>query len=64
MNLKTECSDLNKIYQELLIAQEEFAGMKPGENLSVHSYEVISRLITLSLMEINFKRLQNPGDSR
>ena len=63
MNLKTECSDLNKIYQELLIAQKEFAGMKPGENLSTESYEVISRLITLSLMEINFKRLQNSGDS-
>ena len=63
MNLTTENSDLNKIYLELLKAQEEFAGMKPGENLSTQSYEVISRLIALSLMEINLKRLQNPGDS-
>ena len=64
MNLKTESSDLDQIYLELLKAQKEFAGMKLGENLSTQSYEVISRLITLSLMEINFKRLQNPGDSR
>ena len=64
MNLKTENSDLDQIYMDLLKAQKEFAGMKPGENLSTQSYEVISRLIALSLMEINFKRLQNPGDSR
>ena len=64
MNLKTENSDLDQIYLDLLKAQKEFAGMKPGENLSTQSYEVISRLIALSLMEINLKRLQNPGDFR
>lgn len=60
MNLEAENSDLNQTYLELLKAQEEFAGIKPGENLSIQSYEVISRLITLSLVEINVKRLQYP----
>ena len=60
MNLGAENSDLNQTYQELLKAQEEFAGIKPGAKLSIQSYEVISRLITLSLVEINVKRLQYP----
>ena len=60
MNLRIESSDLNKTYQELLKAQEEFAEMEPGEKISIRSYEVISRLLKLALVEINVKRLQYP----
>ena len=60
MNLRIESSDLNKTYQELLKAQEEFAEMELGEKISIRSYEVISRLLKLALVEINVKRLQYP----
>ena len=58
MDMKLDRSDLDVTYHQLLRAQEEFAGIQPGEKLSSQSHAVISKLIAMYLLEINVMRLQ------
>ena len=52
-------TELDKTISRILKAQEELQRVKPGIDLSIQSYNVISQLISNSLLEMNLIKLRH-----
>ena len=50
--------NLDQQYEQILKAKEELASIKGSNVLSSESYEIIEKILSLTLVDINIKKIQ------